>query len=171
MDPDANEDDLMAQVMGFSSFGAQNRPQKKRRYNPRADAVKEAPPSSTGANSMALGAARPATNTDEIDLDDDDETASPSGPQASLGSGIQAQVRPASLPERPAPGTGFVGDSGHQQQRPASHDHGSRDIWYEGYYDNTSNENPWERLEQAKGLEPKGSWLPRGSGVTSRPGP
>ncbi|KAK0634867.1 hypothetical protein B0T17DRAFT_502468 [Bombardia bombarda] len=32
--------------------------------------------------------------------------------------------------------------------------------WYIDYYDPSSNENPWERLEQTMGLEPRGSWLP-----------
>lgn len=166
MDMDDTTDDIMAQ-MGFSSFGGQTRPQKKRRYNPRADAVQDAPSSGTGANSTALGQERPpAANADEIDLEDDDPTTEPSA--------TQAQVRPASLPQRPAPGTGFVGGG----QKPAAAHHppppaasheggGSRAPWYEGYYDHLSNENPWERLEKTKGLESKGSWLPRGSGVTT----
>lgn len=164
MDMDDTTDDIMAQ-MGFSSFGGQNRPQKKRRYNPRADAVQDDPPSGTGANSTALG--RPAANADEIDLEDDPTTEPPA---------TQAQVRPASLPQRPAPGTGFVDGqkpaAAAHHPPPASHEGGgSRAPWYEGYYDHLSNENPWERLEKTKGLESKGSWLPRGSGVTSSSGP
>jgi hypothetical protein len=32
-------------------------------------------------------------------------------------------------------------------------------IWWEGYYDPSSNINPWQRLEEAKGLKPRGSWM------------
>jgi hypothetical protein len=31
--------------------------------------------------------------------------------------------------------------------------------WWTDYYDRSSNENPWERLEKARGLEPVGSWI------------
>ena len=34
-------------------------------------------------------------------------------------------------------------------------------IWWEGYHDPSFNENPWERLEKARGLEPRGTWVPR----------
>lgn len=88
MDPDADEQ-AMAQMMGFSSFGAQDRPQKKRRYNPHADAAIDAngvvgggiskgsrrqPAAITGSNSTPLGTriTQSAENADEIDLDDGD---------------------------------------------------------------------------------------------------
>lgn len=85
----------MAEAMGFSGFGMQRPPSKKRKFNPNADAaVSAAPPknkpaSFTGANSAPLGQrtrrapsptsdlpARPSatvdkTGTDEIDLDDE----------------------------------------------------------------------------------------------------
>ena len=172
---DDSADDLMAQ-MGFSSFGAQNRPQKKRRYNPRADATQEAPPAGTGANSTALAERRPAANTDEIDLDDEGDDPPASAVQPTEPPVNQAQVRPSSLPQRPAPGTGFVGGQASHRPRPDGRQGGhqvgeSGTLWYEGYYDPQSNENPWERLEKAKGLESKGSWLPRGGGVISSSGP
>ncbi|KAK2058180.1 hypothetical protein LY76DRAFT_545122 [Colletotrichum caudatum] len=34
--------------------------------------------------------------------------------------------------------------------------------WWEGYYDHTSNENPWERLEKRAGVQSRGTWLARG---------
>ncbi|RMJ19699.1 hypothetical protein BHE90_006894 [Fusarium euwallaceae] len=153
VDVDAPDDDALMAQMGFSSFGAASPPSKRRRYNPRADASlppKPPKPSATGANSTALGT---GSNTDEIALDDDDEPAQQ-----------PAQVRPASLPQRPAP----AADSrqGHHQSQP----HGTRDTWYVGYYDPTSNENPWERLEKARGLEPQGTWLPRGAPSTATTG-
>jgi hypothetical protein len=40
--------------------------------------------------------------------------------------------------------------------------------WYVGYYDPSFNENPWTRLEQAKGLEPLGKW-PDNQGVRMFP--
>lgn len=81
----------MAEAMGFSGFGMQRPPSKKRKFNPNADAAVSTAPmsklaSSTGANSAPLGQrtrlpppssdlpARPSatagkTDTDEIDLD------------------------------------------------------------------------------------------------------
>ncbi|KAH6684858.1 hypothetical protein F5X68DRAFT_276921 [Plectosphaerella plurivora] len=197
----------MAQAMGFSSFGMQDdHPSKKRKYNPRADASTDAPaahrpavrPSpATGANAEA-----PRTNTDEINLDDDEEetgadisgtalayvqtqidemiadssnsngaselTAQPlyAGQAAGAGNGF-------SLPNRPNPSWGVqVGSppqpaerGGHSQgrgRRGGSHGQhgagGDGKPWYDGYYDNRSNENPWQYLEKAAGLEPHGSW-------------
>lgn len=158
VDFDAPDDALMAQ-MGFSSFGATSPPSKRRRYNPRADASlppKPPQPSATGANSTALGT---GSNTDEIALDDDDDNDGDDEPVQPL-----AQARPASLPQRPAP----VADSRPDHHR--SQPHGTRDTWYVGYYDPMSNENPWERLEKARGLEPQGTWLPRGAPPTATTG-
>lgn len=64
---------------------------------------------------------------------------------------------PASLPARPPPG------AADEHRAPASGPsrHQGR-IWWVGYYDPTSNENPWEILERKGGLEAIGAWLPRG---------
>lgn len=35
--------------------------------------------------------------------------------------------------------------------------------WYTDYYDPSSNENPWERLEEQRGMEAVGVWLPTSS--------
>lgn len=94
-------------MMGFSSFGAQDRPQKKRRYNPNADAAVHATTANssrqgrgkqtTGSNSTPLGA-RPAApqsaaNADEIDLDgdEDDDGALGTGGVDLGGNGASAQ--------------------------------------------------------------------------------
>src|SRR5262245_38098972 len=106
MDPSSfdPEDDgaAMAAAMGFSSFGAQDRPAKKRRYHSGSDAVvssslPSAPPGSlppkppaparlTGANHLPLhprgtrgpgGSTAPGRNVDEIDLDDDEADGDP----------------------------------------------------------------------------------------------
>ncbi|KAH7159695.1 hypothetical protein B0J13DRAFT_110990 [Dactylonectria estremocensis] len=160
-DDDLDDDEaLMAQAMGFASFGAQH-PNKKRRYNPRADAVSvsQPKPSATGANSTALGPAPTVrSNVDEIALDDDDavDTEAPA----------LAQVRPASLPQRPAaPQGGFATShqASFQPRRPQ--DPPPSGPWYDGYYDPSTNENPWERLEKARGLSALGPWLPRGGGA------
>lgn len=175
------EDDAMAQAMGFSSFGQQDRPQK-RKYNPHADAVissdsqtaqRATKASATGSNSTPLGVPnsqpnQAAANTDEIGLDEDEDGVEndDDGIGASNIAGHlepattpAALVRPHGLPERPVPWTGFIGSSGgHQGSH--GHQHGSRnDTWYEGYYDPASNENPWRRLERSKGLQSTGTWL------------
>ncbi|KAF6844091.1 hypothetical protein CMUS01_01407 [Colletotrichum musicola] len=47
----------------------------------------------------------------------------------------------------------------HQQQRGANEGR----PWWEGYYDHKSNENPWEKLERAAGIESRGTWVARGA--------
>ncbi|KAI1454118.1 hypothetical protein F4805DRAFT_461050 [Annulohypoxylon moriforme] len=37
--------------------------------------------------------------------------------------------------------------------------HESGKNWWEGYYDPTTNTNPWGSLEKTNGLEPLGSWM------------
>jgi hypothetical protein len=153
MDPSDNDvevDEALMAQMGFSSFGAASPPSKRRRYNPNADASLPSKSSATGANSTALGT---GSNTDEIALDDDDdgdddEKESKSGQQAS------DQVRPASLPQRPAPAS-VPRQGQHSAQRERS------DTWYIGYYDHLSNANPWERIEKARGLTTRGTWVIR----------
>ncbi|KYK55322.1 hypothetical protein DCS_07285 [Drechmeria coniospora] len=184
MDP-AADDDAMAQMLGFSTFGAQDHLQKKRRYNPLADAATDAAPlhgTRQHPNSAPLSAAnRLEVNVNEIPLGDpshvgDAGSDAPSSTREADSSSKAA--RPAGLPERPAPGTGFVGsppspsgDQGqlqhhhrhnhrHNHRQRHHHDDASGEHWYEGYYDPSSNENPWERLEKARGVHPRGTWLP-----------
>ncbi|KAF9771316.1 hypothetical protein IL306_011045 [Fusarium sp. DS 682] len=152
-DVEVSDDDLMAQ-MGFSSFGAASPPSKRRRYNPNADAVMPSKSSATGANSAALGI---RSNKDEISLDDDDEEV------ATTGQKVPAQARPASLPQRPAPAQATP--QGHHQGV-----HGARGNKFTGYYDPMSNENPWEKIEKARGLTTKGTWIPRGAGKAATTG-
>ncbi|KAI2617300.1 hypothetical protein GGS26DRAFT_408110 [Hypomontagnella submonticulosa] len=75
----------MAQAMGFSSFGTQKNPNKRRKFNPHADAVVASPSTSTiplhhsgatrevksGSNATPLGIRN--RNEDEIDLEEDGE--------------------------------------------------------------------------------------------------
>ncbi|KAH6896777.1 hypothetical protein B0T10DRAFT_164056 [Thelonectria olida] len=165
-DADVNPDDeqaLMAQAMGFSAFGSQH-PNKKRRYNPRADAggfSLPLKPAGTGANSTTLGhGPLKGSNADEIALDD--------GGDDNVPAQATAQVRPASLPQRPAaPHGGFAaGQYQPQFQHHRPQNSPSLGIWYDGYYDPMSNENPWERIEKARGMSSVGSWLSRDRGDT-----
>ncbi|KAH6606736.1 hypothetical protein Trco_005889 [Trichoderma cornu-damae] len=182
MDAPLDDDEAMAQAMGFSSFGAQDRPQK-RKYNPGADAVvdsdsttarRAATASATGSNSTPLGVPgrkpdRAAANADEIDLDDDEGegegdhdgiAADPAGfaGNESAPSSAPALVRPPGLPERPVAGVGFIGSSRGHRAGQGNQDGSQRTIWYEGYYDPSSNENPWRRLEGSKSLQSLGTW-------------
>ncbi|KAL6908944.1 hypothetical protein GGI43DRAFT_379779 [Trichoderma evansii] len=173
------DDDAMAQAMGFSSFGQQNRPQK-RKYNPHTDAVissdsktaqRAAKASATGSNSTLLGVpsskpSQAAANADEIDLDEDedgvdndDDIASHTADVPETTAAPAALVRPHGLPERPVPGTGFIGSSGGHQGSHGHQDGSRNNTWYDGYYDPKSNENPWRRLEASKGLQSTGTWL------------
>ncbi|KAI0846471.1 hypothetical protein F5Y00DRAFT_142094 [Daldinia vernicosa] len=69
----------MAQAMGFSSFGAQANSNKRRKFNPRADAVVASTSTSiphhiseakSGSNAIPLGVR--SKNEDEITLEDDE---------------------------------------------------------------------------------------------------
>ncbi|KAL6864143.1 hypothetical protein J3F83DRAFT_148675 [Trichoderma novae-zelandiae] len=192
MDTPPDDEAAMAQAMGFSSFGFQNRP-SKRKYNPHADAVtssdsataqRAAKPSATGSNSTPLGVVNKkpdaAANADEIDLDEDDDKEKDGdasfdngdGPENPAGvsekpnqSSTPALVRPPGLPSRPPPGITATGSSGGHR---ANHRKEDDDSWSEGYYDPQSNENPWRRLEESKGLQPLGTWLAPGHRASAR---
>ncbi|KAG5975206.1 hypothetical protein E4U55_007789 [Claviceps digitariae] len=188
MDLDADADAAaMAQAMGFSSFGTQDqdRPLKKRRYNPAADSISSAqtasPPQATGSNTTPLAApsAKASTNADEIDLHDEDDLEDHNhGATPLQASQVSMPALPAGLPARPAPGTGFVGNvsshpNSHAYTHAHAHAHASpfrprnpaqrsrNEFWYTDYYDRTWNENPWERLEKAMGLDTTGEWVSR----------
>lgn len=230
----------MAEAMGFSGFGMQRPPSKKRKFNPHADAAVStssngsSKPASTGANTAPLGQrmrlpppssnlpARPPTtatetsgpvtgkaDTDEIDLlgdddghgaNEDDEryldTSRPSRgylPEELAEIAAQDKIDAIlaagsnSIPGLPARPEGFDSSDGyghgqqqqhggrrnHQrgrggnenQQRPSKHHRtggeGSGAPWWEGYYDPSVNQNPWEALEKKMRLQPRGTWLPK----------
>lgn len=213
------EDDdaaAMAEAMGFSSFGGQ-KSNKRRKFNPGADAVVASDPNSTlamqtssswgggpmssGSNSTPLGIR--AQNKDEIALDlDNDDEGGESGPAIGAaatqdtvdkgdlesryldtsrpstlvseepGDGLQTKIdsivgayhggqtqQPSTVPVF-NPGTrggGRGGRGGYQSGRGRDRDQGKK--WWEDYYDPSSNVNPWERLEQDRGLKPRGQWM------------
>ncbi|KAH8883911.1 hypothetical protein GQ53DRAFT_830352 [Thozetella sp. PMI_491] len=214
MDPNSfdPEDDsaAMAAAMGFSSFGGQDRPAKKRRYNAGSDAIvasslpsalpgslppkPSAPARLTGANQLPLhqrtprgpgSSAAAGKNADEIDLDDDevdgDQGGAPVATHGGLGGSEHADEDPppqyldtSRLPtsyEEPMDG-GAGAWHGHRGGRAGAQRGGSRGgrggyggsglpQWWLDYYDPSSNQNPWERLERARGIDSKGTWLAR----------
>lgn len=217
MDPDEWDEDTeaMAQAMGFASFGGQNHPSKRRKYNARADDAFVAGAdgggdestlpfhdAGSGSNNTPLGERRqPATkkqktknNMNEIDLDDDEDEGEDgeegntnadgdpaaddaaaqdtepqyidtSQPPDQVQTGIDAIVGAGAggLPAKPtwvSPHVGTQSGPG----RPQRHGGGDRDRnsdepWWTDYYDPAFNTNPWEKIEKAQGLEPRGTWL------------
>ena len=170
----------MAEAMGFSSFGGQGHPQKKRRYNPHADAAvvggsdrrsaAAGTHPSTGSNSTPLGEqarrqGMSAANDDEIDLEGDgnEGPVSETVPAPAGQANPPGQARPAGLPQRPPPqaGSGFPlasrGAVSHGMAASTQGESGQL-AWHEGYFDPMSITNPWEKLEKMKGLDPKGTW-------------
>ncbi|KZZ98314.1 hypothetical protein AAL_02832 [Moelleriella libera RCEF 2490] len=182
--PEDEEASAMAAAMGFSSFGAQDRPHKKRRYNAAADTVTcaavagaAAVPPTTASNATPLGGGA-AASTQTSSHDDSNSNTITSTSTSTTDKGVSAlQSLPAhlvGLPARPAASGAELSSSSTQQQQHSSwpqkkqhqrhqqQDHGPRKLWYEGYYDSLSNDNPWERLEKAMGLPSKGSWMVAG---------
>ncbi|KAL1877588.1 hypothetical protein VTK73DRAFT_8497 [Phialemonium thermophilum] len=139
------------------------------------------------------GAILPIRNTDEIRLDlDDDDDGSGGGGRDGGGMNLEGansrDVDPGSQYGATPVGSGYStqgrqfgtisaqvygdqswvtgrgrGGGGSTSGRGGRQGTGAR-IWWTDYYDPSSNENPWESLEIAKGLKPVGSWLPRGPG-------
>jgi hypothetical protein len=214
-DPDSDQEAAaaeaaaMAEMMGFTSFGSQApRPSKKRRYNPRADAVADET-SGTGANTLPImprsvraegsaggrrdggesergrdpvlggggggdgqsgkdgkdaAAAGVGVGGGERDGKDEDDDPAPRYIDTSRSPLRTGEDETASF--LPVIGAGF------SEHRPAGQGGrggggggGGKRIWWTDYYDPSSNENPWEWLEKARGLEAVGSWLPRGHGA------
>ena len=122
--------------------------------------------------------------TDEIDLgDDDDDAETGNGNQDQPPPPAAATQLPApfGLPPKPpgassyeiplvpppglhgpsfqAGGRGGRGGRGGGSRGGRGGGHSVNREWYLDYYDPSFNENPWERLEQSKGLTPLGSWI------------
>ncbi|KAK3314663.1 hypothetical protein B0H66DRAFT_317411 [Apodospora peruviana] len=179
---DFDDDDLdadaaaMAAAMGFSSFGMQesNRPSKKRRYN---DGQTDGFDAGTGANSLPLHPRASASTSqsavsakeiaDEIDLDGDDEQITNTGGAQVIDDAAPPGTTSYTSTLPPPPGvhdpsshnSGGGGRGGRSARGGRGGGHSVNRQWYLDYYDPSFNENPWERLEQAKGLAPVGSWL------------
>jgi len=190
LDVDTEAQD-MASALGFSSFGTQeqNRPSKKRRFDATSDSSSQAP-SPSGANSlpvhsrvMTSSANSSATQKDPAPV----YLPGLEGLKMSVTSSSPGGVRSEGWypsPENPdhrveeveAPidvshfhhGHRIATTARHKAARPLS---SINPLWYVDYYDPSSNQNPWERLEQAKGLASIGSWLPTVPGQRSGQGP
>lgn len=85
-------------------------------------------------------------------------------------------IGPPGLPARPSHPQSFQRGQQQHHQHPSGSGgrNGGRDVrpigetgapWWEGYYDTRMNENPWERLEKERGLQPRGTWIARNGGV------
>ncbi|KAI1644228.1 uncharacterized protein F4817DRAFT_223857 [Daldinia loculata] len=187
----------MAQAMGFSSFGAQPSSNKRRKFNPRADAVVASTSTSiplhriseakSGSNAIPLGVR--SKNEDEITLEDDEAASvtdsriySPlnepgddePGPQYldtsrppdiaavdPTGDAISNTKTDATTGDYAghivAAKSSAASTSGGFARQSQGHEPGKK--WWDDYYDPSSNTNPWERLENIKGLGPRGSWM------------
>ncbi|KAI0116478.1 hypothetical protein GGR51DRAFT_319159 [Nemania sp. FL0031] len=119
-----------------------------------------------------------AQSTQRITTDDDDEdpepqyldTSRPSAPIVTdpaddVQSKIDAIVGSSAGPYTPAQpsssvaGSEFSSRGGRgERQRNINRDK-SRTKWWDGYYDPAFIVNPWDNLEKAKGLEPRGAWV------------
>ncbi|KXJ96518.1 hypothetical protein Micbo1qcDRAFT_210783 [Microdochium bolleyi] len=182
MDSDDLDSDAMAQAMGFASFGAQKPAAKRRRFNPAADAVVAGPdashlpprpPPSSASNAVPLGIRSRAQNVDEIDLEgDEDDNASGVSPPAQAATAAslddlhaQPQADSASAFEDNSADAGIAGRRRDGQAGPAGRGGfrgrgpQQKSTWWIDYYDPSSNINPWERLEQERGLQPRGPWM------------
>lgn len=185
-DIDAESQD-MAATLGFSSFGAQehNRQSKKRRFDAHAEGSSAA--SSSGANSLPLHPRETTTTAEASTAQGDHAPVYPPGleglkmriaassPGGILPEGwypdpdnpehrVEEVEPPIKIPASQVRDRRAATAARLKAGRPAS---GMNPLWYVDYYDPSSNQNPWERLEQAKGLAPVGPWLPAGP----RPGP
>lgn len=190
LDVDTKAQD-MAAALGFSSFGTQeqNRPSKKRRFDAAPDSSSQAPGPS-GANSLPVHS-RAMTST--VDSSTTPQNPAPVYPPGLEGLKMRvAATSPGGVlpegwypdPDNPdhqveeveppidvshiAQAGRFAAAARHKAARPPSN---VNPLWYVDYYDPSSNQNPWERLEQAKGITPVGPWLPTVPGQRSGPGP
>lgn len=157
IDADSDEQD-MAAAMGFSSFGMQdqNRPAKKRRFNSHADDAvvttnpnlppKPPRPALSGANSLPLHFRGSASHQAE-----NSHLTFAEGGGSAETSGLNATQAGHPRNTHPPPSPRFKAGPGSEMKNPH---------WYLDYYDPTSNQNPWEQLEQSRSLLSVGPWLP-----------
>jgi len=109
----------------------------------------------------SIGSAPPPTSNDTTETPEDAPSTSTLSPSST------------NLPNRPAfsdagltRGRSRAGSyAGSVASSRGGSSHGGRgggsrnERWYEDYYDPSFNYNPWEKIEKAKGLEPRGTWL------------
>ncbi|KAK3490361.1 uncharacterized protein B0T23DRAFT_159787 [Neurospora hispaniola] len=180
--------------------GGQRPSKKRRYNSRIDDAYVGPTPQGTGANDVPVQRQRVLNNNaprdgdmNEINLDDDTAAAAetsttslPVNSSLSLPPKSQVQVSNQQHNQRGNHGV-HSGRGGGRGGRGGRGGHGGgggggggsgggthgRDPtkpWYIDYYDPSSNENPWERLEQQRGMEAVGKWLPSRSGGGSGSG-
>jgi len=66
-----------------------------------------------------------------------------------------------SLPARPPPQQLFMDNTTSVASSHQSRGRERNESWFVGYFDPSSIQNPWARLEEAKGLQPRGTWSER----------
>lgn len=186
----AEDDDAaaMAAAMGFSSFGTQSHPAKKRKFNSATDAFVEGQElasldkggkkgQGSGGNDIPLGRSRilgakkeelVAEKEGEIDLGEEEEaggqwldTSEPAPAEMEALRREQERVASSAMGHHlpQRPANPIPPSLSHRQQQ---HERGQKDhLWYVGYHDPSFNENPWARLEKEHGLEAVGTWIER----------
>ncbi|KAK8039352.1 hypothetical protein PG993_007763 [Apiospora rasikravindrae] len=139
----------------------------------------------SGPNNTPLGERRrrptkkqkTKANADEIDLDDDDDdgdddddqnkaaeaatevnTADTNDAQDPAPQYIDTSLPPIWPNQNSTPWGGMHSQMGAGNRR-SGRDRASGQPWWEGYYDPAFNTNPWEKIEKARGMQPRGTWL------------
>ncbi|KAK8094673.1 hypothetical protein PG997_001358 [Apiospora hydei] len=134
----------------------------------------------SGSNNTPLGERRQPTkkqktkaNEDEIDLDDDDDDDPNKAADTNDAQDPAPQYIDTSLPpiwpnqnSTPSPEWAAAASrrgGAYSQQgagnRRSGRDRASGPPWWNDYYDPAFNTNPWEKIEKARGLQPRGPWL------------
>lgn len=134
-------DAAMQAMLGFSAFGAQN--PKKRKFSGTVVGAPSASAAQDGAPSAGLPPPPPGLPSRPPPTTTTTMAGSPEEQGFGHGHGHQHPYRP------------------HQQRNQHARQHGAgrTDPWWDGYYDPTSNENPWVHEERKLGLDAKGTWL------------
>ncbi|KAI1866239.1 uncharacterized protein JN550_007627 [Neoarthrinium moseri] len=125
------------------------------------DAAEDGAPAVVQQDEVRAGGARSSNGNDDEDDPEPQyiDTSRPSLPEVDdVQSKINAIVGSTTDPAQPGPQGPFAGARG--GHRPGGRG-GEREghVWYEDYYDPTTNMNPWEKLEKDLGLKPTNSWL------------
>ncbi|KAL1883265.1 hypothetical protein Daus18300_000323 [Diaporthe australafricana] len=189
-DPDSA---AMAEAMGFTGFGMQRATRKRKLTPPAQTGANNAPLGKRRPMNLPQPVSSVGANAEEIDLDADDggggdddvveEEQEGDNDDAQAQAGIDAltvsDTQPGhqhQLPPRPPPPQ--QQQQQHHHAGKAGRSHGGPNAggragagapWWEGEWDprlvERMVENPWERLERQRGLEPRGTWPSKGAGA------
>ncbi|KAK4140788.1 uncharacterized protein C8A04DRAFT_39612 [Dichotomopilus funicola] len=159
-----------------------NRPPKKRRFNHGLDEAVVAHSGGENYSGSVADNEAFATSANAVITGPRSQSQSQSQNRPLSPSSHSLPPNPHGLPSRPPPVVSAAAAQIHQQ--PPFHHHGGQahhnqphnslptgghnsrshggqqnPLWYINYYDHSSNRNPWEELEQLRGLAPVGSWI------------